>query len=62
MLKIWEELYKLSPNMFSIRTTGAGCQRDKCQEGPMCCGVLMGKNFLPSDTLREDFPLFYDKR
>ena len=61
MLKIWEELYKLSPNMFSIKNTGAGCQRSKCQEGKMCCGVLMSKLDTPTDTLKADYPLFYEK-
>ena len=57
MLKIWEELYKLSPNMFSIKTTGAGCQKGKCQEGAMCCGMPLGKNRGPKEILEEEFPL-----
>jgi thymidylate synthase (FAD) len=57
MLKIWEELYKLSPNMFSIKNTGAGCQRGACQEGKMCCGVVLGKNRGPKEILDEEFPL-----
>lgn len=57
MLKIWEELYKLSPNMFSIKATGAGCQRRDCQEGKMCCGVVLGKNRGPKEILDEEFPL-----
>ena len=57
MLKIWEELYKLSPNMFSIKTTGAGCQKGKCQEGAMCCGMPLGKNRGPKEILDEEFPL-----
>ena len=57
MLKIWEELYKLSPNMFSIKTTGAGCQRGGCQEGKMCCGVVLGKNRGPKEILDEEFSL-----
>lgn len=57
MLKIWEELYKLSPNMFSIKTTGAGCQKGKCQEGAMCCGMPLGKNRGPKEILNEEFPL-----
>ncbi len=61
MLRIWEELYKLNPNMFHIKLTGAGCQRSKCQEGKMCCGVLMSKLDTPTDTLRNEYPLIYKK-
>ena len=58
MLKIWEELYKLSPEMFNIRVTGAGCQKiHGCQEGKMCCGKPYSKHVTPTDILRQDFPL-----
>lgn len=33
LLKIWQELYRLSPPLFSPQLTGAFCQRDKCLEG-----------------------------
>lgn len=58
MLKIWEELYKLSPNMFSVRTSGAGCQKiTGCQEGKLCCGRPFSKYSTPTDILEQDYPL-----
>lgn len=58
MLRIWEELYKLSPEMFNIRYTGAGCQKiSGCQEGKMCCGKPYSKYFTPTDILKENYPL-----
>lgn len=59
MLKIWEELYNLSPEMFDMKTSGADCQRGGCREGKMCCGKPVGKVDKPIDILKEDFPLFY---
>ena len=38
MLKIWNELYQLSPVLFSTEQTGTFCQRDRCREGKMSCG------------------------
>ena len=57
MLKIWEALQELSPIMFDIDTTGAGCQKGKCQEGTRCCGRVLGKKRGPKEILAEDFPL-----
>ena len=58
MLKIWEELYKLSPNMFSIKTSGADCQKAcGCREGKLCCGKPFTKNMTPTEILDEEFPL-----
>lgn len=58
MLKIWEEVYKLSPEMFNIRVAGAGCQKiHGCQEGKMCCGKPYSKHVTPTDILTNDFPL-----
>lgn len=56
MLKIWEELYKLCPNMFSIKTTGAGCQKSGCQEGKMFCGRVMDR-VEPTEIINQDYPL-----
>jgi thymidylate synthase (FAD) len=56
LLKIWEELYKLSPNMFSIKTSGAGCQKDGCKEGKMCCGRVIPR-VEPTEILKQDYPL-----
>lgn len=58
MLKIWEELFRLSPDMFNIRVTGAGCQKTTgCQEGKMCCGKPLSKHMTPTEILKQDFPL-----
>ena len=58
MLKIWEELYKLSPEMFNIRVTGAGCQKlNGCQEGKMCCGKPYSKHVTPTEIIAADYPL-----
>lgn len=56
LLKIWEELYALSPALFAPKLTGPFCQRDKCLEGAMGCGRAIGKEMLPESLLREDFP------
>ena len=57
MLKIWEALQELSPIMFDIDTTGAGCQKGKCQEGKLCCGRVLGKKRGPKEILQSDYPL-----
>lgn len=57
MLKIWEALQELSPIMFDIGTTGASCQKGKCQEGKLCCGRVLGKKRGPKEILAEDFSL-----
>ena len=59
MLRIWEELYKLDPILFSINTTGASCQKDKCREGKMACNCPFTKQATPTDILKERFPLIY---
>lgn len=58
MLKIWEELYNLNPNMFNIRVTGAGCQKiGGCQEGKMCCGKPYSKHVTPTEMITQNYPL-----
>lgn len=58
MLKIWEALYELSPEMFNIRVTGAGCQKvGGCQEGKMCCGKSYSKHVTPTEMLAQEYPL-----
>lgn len=58
MLKIWEELYRLSPEMFNIRVTGAGCQKvGGCQEGKMCCGKPYSKHVTPTEMIAQNYPL-----
>jgi len=56
LLKIWQELYGLSPALFAPSLTGPFCQRDKCLEGAMCCGRTIKKGMSPDDILRADFP------
>lgn len=55
MLLIWEQLYKLSPELFGSETTGAFCLQDKCQEGKMTCGCPYIKGETPSEILDNDF-------
>ena len=63
MLKIWEELYKLSPEMFNIRVSGAGCQKSTgCQEGKMCCGKPYSKHMTPTEILENDYPLLISSK
>lgn len=59
-LKIWSELYKLDPVLFSVETTGPFCCRGTCQEGRMTCGrKIDGFRMAPEDILRDDFPLLF---
>lgn len=55
MLKIWDELYKLSPEMFG--NAGPFCMVGPCKEGKMCCGKPINKTWAPMDIIKEDFPL-----
>ena len=55
MLKIWEELYKLDPILFSCKNCGPKC----CNEGKFSCGNPCNK-LTPTEILRKDFPLLYE--
>lgn len=57
MLKIWEELYELSPSIFSLDTTGPFCMQGACKEGRMACGSPLSPQTTPSEILAADFPL-----
>lgn len=57
MLKIWKELYELSPMLFAPELTGPFCQRGKCVERRMTCGKPLEKRMNPVDILQTDFPL-----
>lgn len=58
LLKIWEQLYELSPEMFSIRTSGSGCMKTTgCQEGKFCCGKPYSKHMTPTEILKAEYPL-----
>ncbi len=57
MLKIWEELYKRSPVVFSSTTTGPFCMRGGCKEGKMSCGNPLCPGTSPEEIIAADFPL-----
>lgn len=59
MLKIWEELYKLNPILFSSSTTGPECCKLGCLEGKFSCKKPICKFSTPTDILKLEFPLFY---
>jgi thymidylate synthase (FAD) len=59
MLKIWEELYKLSPEMFG--KSGPFCMNGPCKEGNMCCGKPINKAWSPMDIIKADFPLLIEE-
>lgn len=58
MLMIWKELFKLDPILFSVKTTGAFCQQDKCLERRMSCGNSL-ENMTPDEILKTDFSIIY---
>lgn len=57
MLRLWQELYELSPSLFSSATTGTYCMRERCLEGKMSCKFPIDSQFSPADILKQDFPL-----
>ena len=59
LLKIWEELYALSPALFSPSQTGPFCQRDKCLEGKMTCGRKIDADMTPEELLKADYPALF---
>ena len=56
LLKIWQELYTLSPALFAPALAGPFCQRDKCLEGKMTCGQKLKPDMTPEDILKADYP------
>lgn len=56
LLKIWQELYALSPALFAPDLTGPFCQQDKCLEGKMTCGKKLAADMMPEAILKEDYP------
>ena len=58
MLKIWEQLFKFYPALFSPETTGPGCMREHCLEQRMSCGRPIGRKS-PYEILKEDFSKLY---
>ena len=59
MLKIWHELYALSPVLFTPEQTGSFCQRNYCKEGKLSCGKTIYKLLTPSHILRLDYPALF---
>ena len=59
MLKIWQEIYKLSPILFAPELTGSFCQRGYCKEGKMSCEKPIYKLLTPSHILRLDYPVLF---
>lgn len=55
-LKIWAELFKLNPDLFSRATTGPFCMKGDCEEGTMGCMRPLG-DLLPRVILKADYPL-----
>jgi thymidylate synthase (FAD) len=56
LLKIWQELFSLSPVLFAPVLTGPFCQMDKCLEGKMTCGRKLSADITPEDILKADYP------
>lgn len=56
LLKVWQELFAISPTLFAPGLTGSFCQRDKCLEGKMTCGKCMDAGMTPFDILKADYP------
>ena len=56
VLNIWEDLYNLSPTLFLPEQTGPFCQRGKCLEGKMSCGIPIPRSATPTDIILKDYP------
>ena len=61
LLKVWKELYELSPALFAPSLTGPFCQMDRCLEGKMTCGRKLQADMTPEDILEKDYPALYDR-
>lgn len=60
LLKIWQELYTLSPRLFSPALAGPFCQQDKYLEGKMTCKRNIAGSMSPSEILAADYPLLME--
>lgn len=56
ILNIWQDLYNLSPTLFLPEQTGPFCQREKCLEGKLSCGVPISKSLKPAEISLLDYP------
>lgn len=59
MLRVWEQLLRLDPIVFGH--IGPGCMTSHCTEGKMWCGARLAKGASPTDILKEDYPLLYER-
>ena len=60
LLKVWKELYELSPALFAPSLTGPFCQMDRCLEGKMTCGRKLQADMTPEDILEKDYPAVWE--
>ena len=60
LLKVWKELYDLSPALFAPSLTGPFCQMDRCLEGKMTCGRKLQADMTPEDILAKDYPALWE--
>ena len=60
LLKVWKELYDLSPALFAPSLTGPFCQLDRCLEGKMTCGRKLQADMTPEDILEKDYPALWE--
>lgn len=56
ILNIWQDLYDLSPSLFLPELTGPFCQRGRCLEGKMSCGVSIPRALTPAEIILKDYP------
>ena len=61
MLRLWEQLYELSPSLFSRVTTGPFCMQGACREGKMACKSPLWPEATPTEILKTDFPLLMEE-
>lgn len=60
LLKVWKELYDLSPALFALSLTGPFCQMNRCLEGKMTCGRKLQADMTPEDILEKDYPALWE--
>lgn len=61
MLRCWEELAKVAPELFAdVKDCGAFCQRGHCEEGSMTCGKPL-PHLEPKEILLQDYPMLYEE-
>lgn len=61
LLRIWEELYELAPDLFAPSTTGPFCMKGGCKEGKMSCGNAFWREAAPTEIIKTDFPLLMEE-